>query len=210
MLDSDLSSSLRNSRRYSRRSTPAVLTVLSVVVAASSITPATANPIPFLDFLYPTFHISTSKHSCSSSTSPTSTSKSSRSSANPQSPATGAGAAIVAEQEQYGLLQRRQSEYSKPKLRKRATSKGRKVPVKYESSDDGWSPADIWTLHGRRNPTDVSLLQFLLNFLFLFAPMLFLDTDDHIMHRGDLTAATSYLYNIFLTILHLYFYAFTI
>ncbi|KIM31587.1 hypothetical protein M408DRAFT_235346 [Serendipita vermifera MAFF 305830] len=58
MLNSDLSSSSVYSRHYTRHSrapSAAALAILALVA-----TPATASPIPLLDFLYPSFYISSS------------------------------------------------------------------------------------------------------------------------------------------------------
>ena len=206
MLTSDLSSSSVNSQRYSRRPrAPAVAAcaILGLVVT-SSISPATANPIPFLDFLYPTFHLPSSTLP-SSSTLTTSKPSSSRLSSSRQSSATGtAGESSLDERERGKQYQLHSRTNLDPKLSKRATTSGKKVPLKYERADTGWVLAESWDLHGHHRIADVSTL-FISYFIIIFGSSRLhailgtkrASSDDHIIHRhGQPAAITSYLYII--------------
>lgn len=137
-------------RRRQRRSAATAVAFLAVLHAATSSTTANASPlpIPFLDFLYPTFQALKPYPALSNTRqSPPSRSQPGRSDT------------TVARNPTKRNNSKKRSSTSTPSLVKRDTSGGR-VPTKYEYVREvGWVEADSWRLHGRGDRSGSTIIE---------------------------------------------------
>jgi hypothetical protein len=138
----------RHCSRRQRRSAATALAFLAVLNAATSSTGANASPlpIPFLDFLYPTFQ-ALKPHPALSNT--------------PKSPPSrsqpGPSDTTVARNPTKRNKSKKRTSTSDSSLVKR-DSLGVRLPTKYQYEDSvGWVAADMWVLHGRRSQGGVSV-----------------------------------------------------
>ncbi|CAG7854187.1 SubName: Full=Uncharacterized protein {ECO:0000313/EMBL:CCA70409.1} [Serendipita indica DSM 11827] len=143
-MDDHLSSGrCRRSTHRHPRSTRPVATVFAAVAALEALrstTSASASPlpIPFLDFLYPSFERKSIEEKLSEPTLRSSTSTT---------------AATSAAEARLGATSTVSKQH---KLSKRAQPPGVHIAIKYEPAEIGWIEALSWNLHGRTGGSDPS------------------------------------------------------
>ncbi|KAG8858866.1 hypothetical protein FRB91_009110 [Serendipita sp. 411] len=141
------STSQKPTKTCHRRSARPAASLLAALVVLDSIgssvtVEASPVPLPFLDFLYPSF---------SSHPSPTNKPNRTPTGAS-RSPPARPGPAIADETSNERSLANINSnnlKFQQPRLQKRQRGAGIRVAVKYEEKDEGWVQASSWNLHGR-------------------------------------------------------------